>query len=213
MLLKYSLYLILLIPVLSALVTPDLNVETLKIPQKWRKSIQEDMKGFPFPPNKSLDDYTLETNGKPNITLIISSWRSGSSFFGRIFHSVNGTYYHYEPMAHHGVRQIRKGPLASKAVAELESFMNCDYSSLNSFMEYAKNMTFVLDKNKNMWQSCTKKKLCSEPEFLSKFCKMYPRQLLKLVRLRLDVAGKLLESPEWVNNKKTKVTIDYTNYF
>ena len=196
MLLKYSLFIVLIIPVLGALVTPEPKVNIDQILKRWRKSIHDEFEGFPFPFNKSLDDFTPETNGRPNISFIVSSWRSGSTFFGRIFQSVPGTYYHYEPMHHHGIMQIRNGPLASKAVEELENFMKCDYSSLNDFIEYAKNTTFLLDKNTKMWQGCKKKNLCFDSVYLSKFCAMYPWQLLKLVRLRLDVAGKLLENPE-----------------
>lgn len=43
---------------------------------------------------KSLDDLTLETGGQPIRSIIISTWRSGSTFLGDILNAMPGNFYH-----------------------------------------------------------------------------------------------------------------------
>jgi hypothetical protein len=56
--------------------------------------------------------------------------RSGSTFLGDILLSHPSTYYHYEPLLHFGIEQVRKGRKAREAIRVLKSLFNCDYSKL-----------------------------------------------------------------------------------
>ena len=64
---------------------------------------------------------------------VITTWRSGSTFLGDILTSHPATYYHYEPLIHHGIKQIRSGELAKIALKELKSQLNCSYDKLGKF--------------------------------------------------------------------------------
>ena len=60
----------------------------------------------------------------------MTSWRSGSTFLGDILTSHPATFYHYEPLIHHGIKQVRSGKLAEDAVNALKSQLNCSYDGL-----------------------------------------------------------------------------------
>ena len=72
---------------------------------------------------------------KIDISQISTTWRSGSTFLGDVLLAHPATYYHYEPLIHYGIKQVRAGGaldglLAEDAVRVLKNVMNCDYSEL-----------------------------------------------------------------------------------
>jgi len=75
-----------------------------------------------------LDDPTTavwNTTRKRRL-LIVTSWRSGSTFLAQILSSYPGVFQHYEPLMHVGLLQIRPGDEAAKAaVQHLNSLLHC----------------------------------------------------------------------------------------
>ena len=57
--------------------------------------------------------------------LIVTTWRSGSTFFSEILARHPNVFLHYEPLFHMGVRQIRYGQDANDAVHHLENLNHC----------------------------------------------------------------------------------------
>ena len=66
--------------------------------------------------------------------MLVTTWRSGSTFLGDLIASQPGTFYHYEPLAHLSIVQVRSGHLAVEAVDTLRSLMRCNYSSLGALI-------------------------------------------------------------------------------
>lgn len=64
--------------------------------------------------------------------MLVTTWRSGSTFLGHLLASQPGTFYHYEPLAFLSIVQVREGDLAVEAVNTLRSLMRCNYSSLGA---------------------------------------------------------------------------------
>lgn len=71
-----------------------------------------------------------ELGGQPVRSVIITTWRSGSTFLGDVLNSHPGNYYHYEPLLDYDIIQIRGAPVASAAVQTLRDLLHCNYSSL-----------------------------------------------------------------------------------
>jgi hypothetical protein len=74
----------------------------------------------------------MEAGGKPIRAMIATTWRSGSTFLGDILISHPATFYHYEPLLHFGIEQVREGRKAREAQRVLKSLFNCDYSKLGA---------------------------------------------------------------------------------
>ena len=79
--------------------------------------------------------YSSRFYGNFRLREIVTSWRSGSTFFGQILQSHPGTFYHYEPLLHLGIRQARpvNGPgniRASEALGVLKGLLECNYAQL-----------------------------------------------------------------------------------
>lgn len=45
-----------------------------------------------------LDDLIMEKGGRPMRSIIVSSWRSGSTFVGDLVNAHPANFYHYEPL-------------------------------------------------------------------------------------------------------------------
>ena len=79
---------------------------------------------------RSLEDLVPDMNGTPVRSLIITTWRSGSTFLGDILNNHPGNYYHYEPLLDYGEIQIRGEPLATGAIKNLRKLLNCNYTDM-----------------------------------------------------------------------------------
>lgn len=113
--------------------------------------------------------------------LIVSTWRTGSSFLGELISSSPGVFYSYEPL---------NFPTHSRSPMDLiHSLFQCNFpedyvDSLNAKPDF-------LMRNRRLWESCHRNKnqnqtLCNRPEFLRILCAHSPVQLIKVVRLRIQ---------------------------
>ncbi|XP_057654181.1 carbohydrate sulfotransferase 4-like [Diorhabda carinulata] len=159
--------------------------------------LSKELFNYKFPEGTSLEDYTLSTGGRPIRTVIITTWRSGSTFLGDILNAVPGNYYHYEPLLEFGITQIRGNPEARQALDTLKSLLHCDYSSLYSYLNFGMSHVYLFTHNTRLWDQCELyPAYCWNATFLSKFCKLFPFQSMKSVRLRLALAEELLQDDD-----------------
>lgn len=176
------------------------NIEIQEVLDQQRKIIEREMQNYEYPNGKyglnisKFEDLVMEKGGTPMRSIILTSWRSGSTFLGDVINAHPANFYHYEPLLDFGIVQIRGPPLAEKALTNIESLLNCNFDNLDRYLEYGKaGHSWVFNHNTHLWRQCQiHKKICWEPRFVSKFCQLFPFQSMKLVRLRLNVAENLL---------------------
>ncbi|KAG7212100.1 hypothetical protein KM043_012450 [Ampulex compressa] len=173
--------------------------EIQEVIDQQRRAIAREMENYNYPNGKygvnasKLEDLVLEKEGRPMRSIIITSWRSGSTFLGDVINAHPGNFYHYEPLLDFGIVQIRGPPLADDALRNLESLLRCDFKNLDRYLDYGKTHPWVFNHNTHLWRQCqAHKKICWDPRFVSLFCQLFPFQSMKLVRLRLRAAEKLL---------------------
>lgn len=173
--------------------------EIQDVVDQQRRIIDREMEGYAYPNGRygmnasKLEDLVMEKGGRPVRSVILTSWRSGSTFLGDVLNAHPANFYHYEPLLDFGIVQIRGPPLADQALKNIESLLHCDFSDLDRYLNYGKMHPWVFNHNTHLWRQCqAHKKICWEPLFVSKFCRLFPFQSMKLVRLRLRVAEKLL---------------------
>lgn len=148
---------------------------------------------------KLPDGLTPETGGKPTRSLIITTWRSGSTFLGDILNALPGNYYHYEPLLDFDIVQIRGPPNDSVALHNLRHLLHCDYSEMENYLEFGRTHNYLFSHNTRLWQQCVRfPQFCYEPRFLGPFCRLFPRQSMKVVRLRAALVTPLLEDERYV---------------
>ncbi|XP_018319300.1 carbohydrate sulfotransferase 4 [Agrilus planipennis] len=183
-------------PVLQDLILTNSSFATVPIKTVVRQNkfvIEQQLKDYPFPKNKTLTDFTLSVGGKPVRNIIITTWRSGSTFLGEVLNAIPGNYYHYEPLLHYGIMQIRGPPFADSAVTVLESLLKCEYDDLQAYLKYGQDHVYLFTHNTRLWTQCEYyPNYCWDPDFLMQFCKLFPFQSMKVVRLRLRLAERLL---------------------
>ncbi|XP_034185620.1 carbohydrate sulfotransferase 4 isoform X2 [Osmia lignaria lignaria] len=177
--------------------------EIQEVVDQQRNAIENEMEDYKYPNGKygvnvsKLEDLVLEKGGRPMRSIILTSWRSGSTFLGDVVNAHPANFYHYEPLLDFGIVQIRGPPLADKALKNLESLLRCDYFNLDRYLDYGKTHSWVFNHNNRLWKQCQiHKKICWDPRFVSKFCKLFPFQSMKIVRLRLRAAEKLLKQED-----------------
>ncbi|XP_062127355.1 carbohydrate sulfotransferase 4 [Drosophila sulfurigaster albostrigata] len=167
-----------------------------------RARILTEMENFEYPRGgaEKLNDMTLETGGTPVRSIVVTSWRSGSTFLGDILNAIPGNYYHYEPLLDFGIKQVRDPDDQQLAVQNLKNLLNCDYGDMTDYLEYGKTHTYLFEHNQRLWDVCREyPRFCWRPAFLTPFCRLFPIQSMKTVRLRLAQAEQLLQDQSLSN--------------
>ncbi|XP_061706489.1 carbohydrate sulfotransferase 4-like [Cydia pomonella] len=151
---------------------------------------------------KNLQELLLESGGQPLRSLIISTWRSGSTFLGDILNAMPGNFYHFEPFMNVKAFQIRGPPEAEKAIISVKALFKCNFDSfLHRYLEqYLRNKVtpwYQFKHNDRLWKHVKyNRDLFFDPMFFSSFCKLFPFQSMKLVRFRLRVVRDVLDDHE-----------------
>ncbi|XP_031777132.1 carbohydrate sulfotransferase 4 isoform X2 [Nasonia vitripennis] len=178
--------------------------EIAEVVELQRRIIDKEMEDYVYPDGKygvyanKLDELVMEKEGNPVRSVILTTWRSGSTFLGDILNSHPANFYHYEPLLHFGIVQIREPPLSDEALANLDSMFKCDYSTLERYLSFGKSAhPWVFNHNTHLWKQCLlHKRICWDHRFVTKFCKLFPFQSMKIVRLRLQPMEKFLQQNE-----------------
>ncbi|KAH8297901.1 hypothetical protein KR018_000501, partial [Drosophila ironensis] len=180
----------------SQTVVYNLTATIVDVLSAQRSRILAEMENFEYPRGgaERLADMTPETNGTPVRSVVVTSWRSGSTFLGDILNSIPGNFYHYEPLLDFGIKQIRDPDDQELAVQNLKNLLNCDYADMLDYLNFGKTHTYLFEHNTRLWDVCREfPRFCWRPDFLTRFCRLFPIQSMKSVRLRLAQAEKLLE--------------------
>nr|XP_024216815.1 carbohydrate sulfotransferase 4 isoform X2 [Halyomorpha halys] len=172
------------------------DIEDVLTLQK-EKIVDDILKSYNFPGGfknqRPLSDLVPALGGQPLRSVIIATWRSGSTFLGDILNSVPGNFYHYEPLLDHGIVQVRGPPRSKESLRYIRNLLNCNYTDMDKYLSYGQDHTWLFTHNNRLWEKCTEyPHLCWLPIFLNRFCSLFPFQSMKLVRLRLKLAEELL---------------------
>lgn len=144
-----------------------------------------------------LEDLVMELGGKPMRSIIVSTWRSGTTFLGEVLNTIPGTFYHYEPLLNYGIVQIRGPPESKNALSTIKNMLKCDFYGMDTYFEYGKTHLHQFSHNKRLWDHCKyNRELCFDADFTSQFCKLFPFQTMKVVRLRLRLLQEILDDKE-----------------
>lgn len=127
----------------------------------------------------------------PLRVLLVTTWRSGSTFLGQALASHPAVFQHYEPFSPRGMRQLRSGREAFQAQQLLHRLLDCQFEGQTEYLNYTKqHPQDMVGHNNDVWEACQHGpniNTCFNPSFLSQSCQMFPIQLVKMVRLRLNL--------------------------
>lgn len=182
------------------IVLKNLTDEMKQVVNVQRKELFNEMAGYKyFDRTKAnpLNDLIPEEGGKPVRSIVITTWRSGSTFIGGILNSHPATYHFSEPLTDFRTVQIRDEPYATPAIKALKNLLTCNYKILQHYLKRSKEYTWLFTHNTRVWKHCKDhQKICWEPEFLTAMCHLFPFQSMKVVHLRLRLVKHLLEDPD-----------------
>lgn len=161
-----------------------------------RRELELEMKNLTLPKGKFLSDYVPELGGNPLRIIIMTGFRSGSTFIGELISSIPGNFFYYEPLYRFGNHlKFRDRSNSTAAFTELRNLLECNFKNLTEYIKTTKWFKNQLFFNKQLWVYCRKYKLqkyCYNAEFLSRFCGLYPFQTMKIVRMSLHLIEEYL---------------------
>ena len=99
---------------------------------------------------------TRTGNGLSQI-LIVSSWRSGSTFLGDLLNSFPGTFYYFEPLHYFFTAKDELIREEKEQLELLGNLYNCSFpNSSKPFLRHLSKFPFLMKKhNWRLWRNCT----------------------------------------------------------
>uniref|UniRef100_T1J648 Sulfotransferase domain-containing protein n=1 Tax=Strigamia maritima TaxID=126957 RepID=T1J648_STRMM len=136
-------------------------------------------------------------NIKKKQILLLTYWRSGSTFVGDILNHYPGTFYHFEPLHSVSGSDVINKTMEDKAVKFMSDLFSCSYTPENDYyLKWVKqeDNQFLFQHNTRLWTSCRiKPKLCFDAKFVSAMCSEFPFQVMKVTRISLKPIMQLLD--------------------
>ena len=128
--------------------------------------------------------------------LLVTSWRSGSTFTMHLLSSLPATYSHFEPLMEFHFSDLNTG--ANQTIAEemVEGLFRCQYNQ-KLFENYLHRKPdhereFVFKKNERIWNICRQfpaswgyDGLCYDASFLQDACQLFPIQVIVYIILMI----------------------------
>uniref|UniRef100_A0A6A7G6P6 Carbohydrate sulfotransferase 5-like n=1 Tax=Hirondellea gigas TaxID=1518452 RepID=A0A6A7G6P6_9CRUS len=169
--------------------------------EKLKLFLLEEVTGTRFPElmNKAMEAYPGTNNGHPKTTkiVIVTTWRSGSTFLEELLSSHPAVFDIYEPLLMYDLKRIREGPVALEAQGIVSNLLKCKYQE-DSYMAIIKRIKNMMERNRDLHRQCKSPEygldICYDLKFLSTACKLFPWTLMKLVRMKLELMQPMLES-------------------
>lgn len=134
--------------------------------------------------------------------LILTTWRSGSTFLGDLLNHYPGTFYYFEPLHYYERATDQRKSLPYTDLQFLKSLYKCNFNVNRGFLEHIRkpeNKFLFKNHNFRLWNSCSsilpKEAMCTEPVYLNAVCPLFPIKLIKTVRLRMNHVRDLLTDP------------------
>ena len=132
--------------------------------------------------------------------LLVTYWRSGSTFLGELIQSSPKVFYSYEPLHYiNMLSRIESPKETNRSIQLIKSLFQCEmptgyFKYINSRQFMKKSYTFFHTKNSHVWKMCQKKRsVCQQPKLYSSICKQFAVHLMKTVRLPLRATRRIIE--------------------
>jgi len=137
--------------------------------------------------------------------IVLTTWRSGSTFLGDLLNHYKGVFYYFEPLHYYSKSKYKAGAVKPKQnqTEFLKSLFECQFNEENigylHHVSKADNKFLFKNHNFRLWNSChnllPNDMLCLMPEYLTTVCPLFPIKLIKTVRIQLREIESLLVDP------------------
>lgn len=136
----------------------------------------------------ALSHYPVVPRWSVQRIIIVTYFRSGSTFVGDILQANPRTFYHFEPLHMYSNDARLNDTAAREGVALIGRLLRCQFNRSSVYMQWvtkARNQ-FLLRRNRFLWSHCgLKYSICFKPDFVSGTCDRAPFQIMKLTRLSI----------------------------
>ena len=142
-----------------------------------------------MPPNNDL------TKANTTYTLVITYFRSGSSFLGDLLQQNWRSFYTFEPL-HYMTSGMKIDPTReTEAISLIKNIYGCKFEYLADYIRWVQvaDNRFLFRWNKFLWSLCNyRKSLCYDHHFLSELCSRATNHVIKSTRLHVHNIYSLL---------------------
>lgn len=128
--------------------------------------------------------------------LLVTYFRSGSSFLGDLLQSTPRTFYSFEPLHFMTSGYRISSERIEEAFLVLNKLFSCSFPELSFYIKWALNADhrFLFKWNNFLWNSCqSHRRLCYNPSFLKAICLKASVHLMKVTRLHMNQVSDFID--------------------
>jgi carbohydrate 6-sulfotransferase 6 len=149
--------------------------------------------------NKEFGNHGLEApsadqlEGDINQVLLVTSWRSGSTFLGEVLSATPGAFYTYEPLVYYDKVPAERGEAFYPRSYMVADLLGCEFKQILLDVAKDPNNAYIWRKNPSLVGACRGMRgTCTNAAFANAICQLHPLRVVKTVRFRLAEAKALL---------------------
>ncbi|KAF7490204.1 Carbohydrate sulfotransferase 1 [Sarcoptes scabiei] len=142
-----------------------------------------------------IKKFPLYEREKQTRILLISYFRSGSSFIGDLLQQNWKSFYTFEPL-HYMTRQTRIGDNnLTEAINLIDDIYRCDFKTNSSYIHWLESNQFLIRWNHFFWNICKllSTNMCFDDFLMKQVCIRSKYNLIKTVRLKIRHIESLLQ--------------------
>jgi len=125
--------------------------------------------------------------------LLVTSWRSGSTFLGELLSNTPGAFYTYEPLVYYDKVPSERGETLYPRASMVSDLFSCEFKQMLMNVAKERKNAYIWRKNPSLVAACKGfQSFCTNATFVNSICQLQPLRIVKTVRFRLAEARALL---------------------
>ncbi|KAL1472173.1 hypothetical protein MTO96_039484, partial [Rhipicephalus appendiculatus] len=154
--------------------------------------------------SKSIALYPVVPIDKVRRVIIVTYFRSGSSFVGEILSSTPRTFFHFEPLHMFNINARINASTVPKALDLIGHLFRCEFQRVEHYARWDYEHAFLFLWNHFLWTLCRGQySVCFNSDAVSQVCSRASAQVMKVTRLHMSLVQDWLRSnPDLVESVK-----------
>ncbi|XP_064486839.1 carbohydrate sulfotransferase 3-like isoform X2 [Ornithodoros turicata] len=152
----------------------------------------------------AMNHYPVVPKESVQRVIIVTYFRSGSTFLGDILQTHPRSFYHFEPLHMYSNDARTDGQKARDGVALIKRILQCQFRQSSAYMNWVqkeKNQ-FLFRRNRFLWSHCgIRSPLCFKTEYVTRICERAPLHVMKITRLSVAQVKDLVEDKQFGSAK------------
>ncbi|XP_077553418.1 carbohydrate sulfotransferase 4-like [Haemaphysalis longicornis] len=149
----------------------------------------------------AIETYPVVPFAEVNIVLVVSYYRSGSTFTGELLSAGPKTFFHFEPLMMFTVSGRLRRSRERYAFRLLDALAMCQMENVPLYMMWFQEKPKYFQYNRFLWDLCGTSEACFSPHHVASLCARAKAQVFKFTRLHISQVSSWIKRQPNLRNR------------